>query len=107
MNQPREGFRDAASGVEIRKRCGLAEKRIGHLYPKVNLPKEHGGGEATVIAGLWVRTVVSPIQQPKAHMCRWPGLFAFRTSRETKPGSNLWRTRKRGLGDLTGKPFLQ
>ena len=23
-----------------------AEKRIGHLYPKVKLPKEHGGGEA-------------------------------------------------------------
>ena len=29
-----------------------AEKRIGHLYPKVKLPKEHGGGEATVIAWL-------------------------------------------------------
>jgi len=29
-------------------------------------------------------------------MCRRPGLFAFRTSRETKPGSNLWWTRKRG-----------
>ena len=34
-----------------------AEKRIGHLYPKVKLPKEHGGGEATVIAWLWARTV--------------------------------------------------
>src|SRR3954469_9090130 len=37
-----------------------AEKRIGHLYPKVKLPKEHGGGEATVIAWLWARTVASP-----------------------------------------------
>jgi putative DNA methylase len=34
-----------------------AFKRIGHLYPKVALPKEKGGGEATVIAWLWARTV--------------------------------------------------
>jgi putative DNA methylase len=37
-----------------------AEKRIGHLYPKVKLPKEQGGGEATVIAWLWARTVNCP-----------------------------------------------
>ncbi|MFH2055604.1 MAG: DUF1156 domain-containing protein, partial [bacterium] len=37
-----------------------AEKRIGHLYPKVKLPKEQGGGEATVIAWLWARTVRCP-----------------------------------------------
>lgn len=37
-----------------------AFKRIGHLYPKAILPKERGGGEATVIAWLWVRTVKSP-----------------------------------------------
>ncbi len=37
-----------------------AEKRIGHLYPKVKLPAEHGGGEATVIAWLWARTVQCP-----------------------------------------------
>jgi len=37
-----------------------AFKRIGHLYPKVQLPPEHGGGEATVIAWLWARTVRSP-----------------------------------------------
>ena len=37
-----------------------AERRIGHLYPKVTLPKEQGGGEATVIAWLWVRTVTCP-----------------------------------------------
>ncbi len=34
-----------------------AEKRIGHLYPKVMLPKEHGGNEATVIAWIWAKTV--------------------------------------------------
>ena len=37
-----------------------AKKRIGHLYPKVKLPREHGGGEATVIAWLWARTVQCP-----------------------------------------------
>lgn len=37
-----------------------AFKRIGHLYPKVKLPQEYGGGEATVIAWLWARTVKCP-----------------------------------------------
>jgi putative DNA methylase len=37
-----------------------AERRIGHLYPKVRLPKEYGGKEATVIAWLWARTVKCP-----------------------------------------------
>lgn len=37
-----------------------AFKRIGHLYPQVDLPAEHGGGKATVIAWLWARTVKSP-----------------------------------------------
>ena len=37
-----------------------AEKRIGHFYPKVKLPKESGGGEATVIAWIWARTVMCP-----------------------------------------------
>ena len=35
-------------------------KNIGHLYPKVRLPKEQGGGESNVIAWIWVRTVASP-----------------------------------------------
>jgi putative DNA methylase len=34
--------------------------KIGHLYPKVQLPKEYGGGEANVIAWIWARTVISP-----------------------------------------------
>ena len=37
-----------------------AEKRIGHLYPKVQLPKKHGGVAATVIGWLWARTVRCP-----------------------------------------------
>lgn len=37
-----------------------AFKRIGHLYPKASVPKEQGGGEATVIAWIWARTVKCP-----------------------------------------------
>ena len=37
-----------------------AFERIGHLYPKVSLPAEAGGGEADVIAWIWARTVPSP-----------------------------------------------
>ncbi len=39
---------------------GRAEERIGHLYPEVELPAEHGGGEAPVIAWLWTRTARCP-----------------------------------------------
>ena len=35
-----------------------AEERIGHLYPKAQLPD--GGGEAKVIAWIWARTVTCP-----------------------------------------------
>ena len=41
--------------------CDEAEKRIGHLYPKVRLSD---GSEAKVIAWIWARTVPSP--DPKA-----------------------------------------
>ena len=37
-----------------------AWERIGHLYPRVDLPKEYGGGTATVVAWIWARTVPSP-----------------------------------------------
>lgn len=37
-----------------------AWERIGHLYPQVDLPKEYGGGKATVVAWIWARTVPSP-----------------------------------------------
>lgn len=37
-----------------------AVQRIGHMYPKVRVPAEQGGGEATVIAWLWARTVKCP-----------------------------------------------
>lgn len=37
-----------------------AWQKIGHLYPKVQLSKRDGGGEVTVLAWLWARTVASP-----------------------------------------------
>ncbi len=37
-----------------------ARAKIDHLYPKVRLPREKGGGEANVIAWIWARTVASP-----------------------------------------------
>ena len=40
-----------------RKMREMAWERIGHLYPKAKLPE---GGEATVIAWLWARTVPCP-----------------------------------------------
>ncbi len=44
-----------------------AEKKIGHLYPKVTL--EDGKTQATVIAWLWARTVPSPDPRAKgAHV---------------------------------------
>ncbi len=37
-----------------------AKIRIGHLYPKITLPKKYGEGEATIIAWIWGRTVRCP-----------------------------------------------
>ena len=37
-----------------------AWEKIGHLYPQVTLSKKEGGGQATVLAWLWARTVASP-----------------------------------------------
>jgi len=45
-----------------------AFERIGHLYPKVTLPAEKGGGEATVIAWIWARTVESPDPSWNGHV---------------------------------------
>jgi putative DNA methylase len=63
-----------------------AEKRIGHLYPKVKLPKEDGGGEATVIAWLWARTVASP--NPAAKGAHVPLVRSFWLS--TRAGKKTW-----------------
>ena len=63
-----------------------AEKRIGHLYPKVRLPKNLGGGEATVIAWLWARTVASP--NPAAQGAHVPLVRSFWLC--TKAGKKAW-----------------
>jgi putative DNA methylase len=60
-----EGWQRASGLAEDVKYYGQwmrdeAFKKIGNLYPQVELPPEMGGGKATVIAWLWVRTVTCP-----------------------------------------------
>ena len=62
-----------------------ARERIGHLYPNVKLPKEQGGGEATVIAWLWARTMKCPNPACGARM---PLVRSFVLS--SKPGKKAW-----------------
>ncbi len=60
-----------------------AYQRIGHLYPKVELPD---GSKATVIAWLWARTVASP--NPACHGAHVPLVSSFMLS--TKEGKQAW-----------------
>lgn len=62
-----------------------AFKRIGHLYPKVKVPAEQGGGEATVIAWIWARTVKCP---NPACGCEMPLAHSFYLSK--KRGKEAW-----------------
>lgn len=62
-----------------------AERRIGHLYPKVRLPAAQGGGEATVIAWLWARTVICPNPACGARM---PLVRSFALA--AKKGNESW-----------------
>jgi putative DNA methylase len=62
-----------------------AERRLSHLYPKVTLPPEHGGGQATVIAWIWARTVRSPDPAWDGPM---PLVRSFALS--TKDGRETW-----------------
>lgn len=70
-------------GEWIRER---AFERIGHLYPKVNLPKKYGGGKATVIAWVWARTVPSP--DPAVGNVHVPIASSFLLS--SKVGREVW-----------------
>jgi putative DNA methylase len=73
-----------------------AEKRIGHLYPKVRITPELAAGrpdlknltgeELTVIAWLWARTVASP--NPACRGAHVPLVRSFELS--TKPGRKVW-----------------
>ena len=61
-----------------------AFQRIGHLYPKVKVPREQGG-EATVIAWIWARTVKCP---NPACGCEMPLASSFVLSK--KKGKEAW-----------------
>ena len=73
-----------------------AERRIGHLYPKVRVTEEmaeerldlgeYVGEELTVIAWLWARTVRSP--NPAYKDVEVPLVRSFRLS--TKKGKETW-----------------
>ena len=60
-----------------------AERRIGHLYPKAELPD---GSKATVIAWLWARTVRSPDPAAKGAMVPLASTFMLCT----KVGRKAW-----------------
>ena len=62
-----------------------AYNRIGHLYPKVTVPEEQGGGKATVIAWIWARTVKCP--NPICG-CEMPLANSFDLSK--KKGAEAW-----------------
>jgi putative DNA methylase len=83
-------WKGAAGLAEDVRRYGTwmrdeAARRIGHLYPKVRLTTEQGGGEATVIAWIWARTVTCPNPACRAQM---PLVRSFALS--TKPGRQAW-----------------
>ena len=87
----RNHYRNAEGLAEDVKYYGewMREKafeRIGHLYPKVDLPSEYGGGEATVIAWLWARTVPSP--DPAFSDVQVPIASSFLLS--SKAGKEAW-----------------
>ena len=87
----RQFYRNAEGLAEDVKYYGewMREKaweRIGHLYPQVNLPKEYGGGKATVIAWIWARTVPSP--DPAFADVQVPIASSFLLS--SKKGKEAW-----------------
>lgn len=85
-----------------------AFRRIGHLYPKVQVPAEQGGGEATVIAWKWARTVKCP---NPACGCEMPLASSFVLSK--KKGKEAWVEPQFEDGKVTyvvhlkGKPKIE
>ena len=87
----RNHYRNAEGLAEDVKHYGewmreKASERIGHLYPQAELPKEHGGGKATVIAWIWSRTVPSP--DPAFGDVQVPIASSFLLS--SKAGKEAW-----------------
>jgi putative DNA methylase len=85
-------------GQLIRQR---AQEQIGHLYPKVRMPKEQGGGEANVIAWLWARTVASPDPAARGHHV--PVVSSFMLA--TKAGREVWVDLKKDASAENGWRF--
>lgn len=69
-----------------RELSDLAHSKIGHLYPKVTLSARDGGGEATVLSWIWVRTVASP--NPAVGGAKVPLVSNFWLCR--KPRKKVW-----------------
>jgi putative DNA methylase len=89
--QARIHYRNAEGLAEDVKYYGdwMREKaweKIGHLYPKVDLAKEYGGGKATVIAWIWARTVPSP--DPAFSNAHVPVASSFMLG--SKDGKETW-----------------
>jgi putative DNA methylase len=87
----RQFYRNAEGLAEDVKYYGewmreRAQERIGHLYPPVDLPKEYGSGNATVIAWVWARTVPSP--DPAYSDVQVPIASSFLLS--SKVGQEAW-----------------
>ncbi|WP_418217390.1 DUF1156 domain-containing protein [Bilophila wadsworthia] len=83
-------------------------RRIGHLYPKVQIPPAQGGGEATVITWKWARTVKCP---NPACGCEMPLASSFMLSK--KKGKEAWVEPQFEDGKVTyvvhlkGKPKIE
>lgn len=63
-----------------------AFERVGHLYPQIDLPREYGGGKATITAWIWARTVPSP--DPAFSEAHVPIASSFLLS--AKSGQETW-----------------
>lgn len=87
----RQFYRNAEGLAEDVKRYGewirnRAWEQIGHLYPQIDLPKSHGGGQGKVIAWIWSRTVPSP--DPAFADSQVPICSSFLLS--SKKGKEAW-----------------
>ena len=87
----RNHYRNAEGLAEDVKNYGAwmrekALEQIGHLYPQVDLPREKGGGKATVVAWIWARTVPSP--DPAFSDVDVPLVSSFLLS--SRKGNEVW-----------------
>lgn len=91
--------------------CKEAFKRIGNMYPQIDVPRDQGGGKAKVIAWIWARTVKCP---NPACGCQMPLANGFTLSK--KKGNEAYvepifdRVNKKISYDIRlggGKPKLE